>query len=250
MDVPMPDHASRPQSDRRLASRPKDVVAAEQKRHDRAVARGLTAFFSVLFVGGGLAFFIALSPLFRGLHDLQAVLICVVFFAPLLASLIALASVPPLPFEALGDANREMDQKLAVWRGAMLSQIIVFSSVVVETFWLWPRFVRLHGWPFLMPNLVSMLFMVSLVISSLYIRPGWLDPDLRPFLDDEVTRSFRARAQRLGYILVLFILLGLGVLAQINAQAAAHYMPLGLAVGGALPVLYFVYLDWRASRGG
>lgn len=246
----MSDHAGRASLNRRLFSRPADVVAAEQKRHDRALTRGLIAFFCAMVIGGGLACFITYGPMLRGVHGLQNILACLVFVVPLLVSFTMLARVPPPPFEVLGDANRDMDKKLAVWRVTLASQSFFFALLGGETFWFWPRANRLHGWLFLLPSVVPMLCMVFLVVMALYIRPGWLNADLHRFLDDEVTRSFRARAQRLGYLLLLFILMGLGVLARINPQAAAQFMPLGLALGGALPILYFVYLDWQASRSG
>lgn len=246
----MPEQTSRPTLNRRLLSRPADIVAAEQKRHDRALTRGLIAFFSALVIGGGLAFFITYGPPLRGMPDLRNILACLIFVVPVLTAFTMLARVPPPPFEALGDPGREMEKKLAVLRANLVLQSFFVGLLAAETFWFWPRANRLHGWVFLLPSIVPMLCMLFLVIMALYVRPGWLNADLRRFLDDEVTRSFRARAQRLGYLLLLFILTGLGVLARINPQAAAQFMPLGLAVGGALPILYYVYLDWQASRGG
>jgi hypothetical protein len=246
----MPDHSYGLTPDRRL-SRPRDVIEAEQKRHDDALARGLIAVFSVLAVGGGLAGYIGLGPLFRGQTTLQAVLIFLVFVAPLIAAFTVMVRVPPPPFESLGDARRDMDKKLGAWRAGLMSQIFIFTMLGAEMVWLWPRSVRAPRFAlFAIASSVPLLCIVLLVVISLYVRPGWLNTDLRKFLDDEVTRSFRARAQRLGYLLALFILMGFCVLARINPLAAARFMPLGLAVGSALPLLYFVYLDWQASRGG
>jgi hypothetical protein len=246
----MLEHAGRPRSERRLLSRPQEVIDVEQKRHDRAQVRGLTAFFFSLVVGGGLAFFIENNSMFGGFGVLQAILACVVFVLPLVLSFIALCRVPPPPFEALGDARRDMDRKEKEWRVMILSQIFIFGLTVVENIWLWPRHSRMPIWTFALVTFFPMMLMVFVAIYSLYMRPGWLNPDLCPVLDDEATRSFRARAQRLGYLVLLFILLGFCVLARIDAQSAAHYLPLGLALGIALPVLYFVYLDWQASRSG
>ncbi len=247
----MSDIASKPKLERRLISRPQTVVAAEQKRHERAQARGLTAVLAALFIGGGLAFFIQSSEMFRGQDTLQAVLEFAVFVVPLSVSFIALCRVPPPPFESLSDdSRRDIERKERQWRGILLSQIFIFGLLAVENFWLWPRFVRATNWMFALVSFLPMLFMVYLAIYSLYMQPGWLNRDLRPALDDEVTWSFRARAQRLGYLLMLFIVLGFSVLARIDPRSAAHYLPLGLAAGIALPVLYFVYLDWQASRSG
>ncbi|MES2253679.1 MAG: hypothetical protein V4559_01415 [Pseudomonadota bacterium] len=246
----MSDRTNRHTLERNLISRPQAVIAAEQKRHDHARVRGLTAIFTVLVVGGGLAAFVVFGPLFRGQIALQAILVGIVFGAPFLASFIMMLRVPPPPFEASGDARREMDQKQVQWRIALLTQVFVLSLCAAETFWLWPRLARVLGWISALISLLPVVFIVFLVISSLYMNPSWLNPDLRRFLDDEVTRSFRARAQRLGYLLMMFVLLGFCLLARISAQAAAQFMPLGLALGAALPILYFVYLDWQADRGG
>jgi hypothetical protein len=245
----MSDTAGRPKPERRLM-RPQVVVDAEQKRHDRALVRGLTAFFLVLVVGGGLAFFIQYNGMFRGQGTLQAVLVCVVFVVPLFASFIALCRVPPPPFESLIDARGDIDKKARQWRGIVIMQILIFAVLAVENFWFWPRIGHALNWMIALLSVFPMVIMVFVAIDALYMRPGWLNPDLRQALDDEVTWSFRARAQRLGYLVMLFIILGFSVLARINARTAAHFLPLGLAAGIALPVLYFVYLDWQASRGG
>ena len=238
------------QSERRLLSRPPSVVAAEQQRHDRAVTRGLAAFFAALVIGGGLAIFIQFSALFRGQGTLQAILESVVFVGPLLASLVALFRVPPPPFESFNDTRRDMEKKEKTWRAGLLSQIFIFALLAAEDLWILPGLRGRLYWPMLVAISLPMVLMISVTISALYVRPGWMSADLYPALDDEVTWSFRARAQRLGYLLMLFIALGFCLLAQINPRAAAHYLPLGLAAGTALPVLYFIYLDWQASRGG
>jgi hypothetical protein len=236
--------------ERKLISRPQSVIAAEQERHDRAQARALTAFFAALFVGGGVAMFIQFSQFFRGRDTLQAMLECVIFVGPLLVSFVALCRVPPPPFESLGEARRDREKKVNEWRAIIVSQIFVFALLASENLWFWPRLARAQNWMFALVSFAPMVVMVFLAVNTLYVRPGWLSPDLRVVLDDEVTWSFRARAQRLGYLLMLFIALGFCVLAQVNPRSAAHYLPLGLAAGIMLPLLYFVYLDWAASRGG
>ena len=246
----MSDIANRSKLERRLLSRPQTVIAAEQKRHDRALTRGYTAFFAALIVGGGLAIFIQFGELFRSRHVLKGILECTVCLVPLLASFVALCRVPPPPFESLTDSHRDVDRKAKQWRGVLIAQILIFVILPVENFWFWSQLVRTPNWIFALSSFFPMLFMVFLAVYSLYMRPGWLDPDLRRALDDEVTWSFRARAQRLGYLVMLFIVLGFSLLAQINARSAAQYLPVGLAAGIAVPVLYFVYLDWQASRSG
>ena len=239
-----------PLSERKFLSRPQSVIADEQKRHDRALTRGLTAFFAALVIGGGLALLVQFGTWFRGHDTLQAILESIVFIGPLLASFVALCRVPPPPFEALGDTHRDLEKKEKDWRVMLVTQVFLFTLVTVENLWLWPQLAEAPYWPLGVVGIVPTILMVFTAIMTLYVRPGWMNPDLRPVLDDEVTWSFRARAQRLGYLLMLCIALGFALLAQIDARAAAHYLPLGLAAGSALPVLYFVYLDWQATRGG
>jgi len=246
----MSNDASKPQLERRLISRPQTVVAAEQKRHDRAQARALTSVLAALFVGGGLAFFIQSSAMFRGRNTLQAILECIVFVLPVSLSFVALCRVPPPPFESLNDARHDIDKKVKEWRAILALNVLIFGMVAVENIWIWPRVVHLPNWIVALFSFFPMLCMIFVAIYSLYMQAGWLNPDLRASLDDEVTWSFRARAQRLGYLLMLFIVLGFSVLARIDPGSAAYYLPLGLAAGIALPVLYFVYLDWQASRSG
>jgi hypothetical protein len=239
-----------PSPDRRLISRPQLVVAAEQERHDRAQARGLTAFFAALVGGGGLALVIQFSALLQGHDTLRGVSECFVFLGPLLASFVILCRVPPPPFESLVDPRRDLEKKERQWRRAVVGQVFMFALFVIENLWLWPRVARMHNWLFAAISLAPAILMVLIAINTLYVGPGWLSSDLRAVLDDEVTRNFRARAQRVGYLLMLVIVLGFAVLARLDARSAAHYLPLGLAAGVALQVLYFVYLDWQASRGG
>jgi hypothetical protein len=249
MEVSMPDDANRPTLDRRLFSRPRDVIEAEQKRHDRAYLHGILAALGALVVGGALAFWITHSPFLRGISDWAVTLLCVVLIGgPLCAAFVLVARAPPAPFDALDEGSYVMDKKQAQWRVMLASQSILILTFAVEAVGLWP--MRAHSWLFAAPFLALTLVMVFFVVVALYVRLGWMNPDLRLFLDDEVTRSFRARAQKLGYLLLLFIFLGLSAVARINPQAAVRYMPLGLALGCALPIFYFVYLDWQASRSG
>ncbi|HEX4272042.1 MAG TPA: hypothetical protein VHZ32_11675 [Rhizomicrobium sp.] len=226
------------------------MIAAEQQRHDRAHTRALIILFAVLVIGGGLALFIQFGPLLRGRDTLQAILESAVFAVPLLAAFIQLCRVPPLPFESLGDIRRDLDKKEKEWRVILISQVFIFTMLAVENLWIWPRMPQGPIWPFGVIRFVPTILMVFIPLMTLYTRPGWMNPDLRPLLDDEVTWSFRARAQRLGYLLMLFIALGFCLAAEIDVRAAARWLPLGLAVGTMLPVLYFVYLDWQATRGG
>jgi hypothetical protein len=230
-----------------LPPRPRETVQAEQRRHDRALVRGLAAFFVALVVGGGLAAFIVFGPLARGMATLQAVLVSIVFVLPLAAALVMMSRVPPAPFESFTDPERELDRKERARRAVLLSSVFNAGLLALQWFWLWPRLGRYHShWAVVVANAVPTFFIVGLGLAALYARPRWFNPDLS-LLDDEVTQSFRARAQSLGYLLLLAIVAVLTILAETNPPLAAHYLSLGIAMGVILPVLYFVYLDWRAS---
>jgi len=245
----MSDDAGKPSLERRLFSRPRAVIEAEQKRHDRAQRRGMMAAFAALFGGGGASFLIARIPMVRAMGDWPVILICLVLIGgPLAAAFLFLARVPPKPFDAQDDTTAQIDKKQAAWRTMLASQIFMFGLFVGEMAWL-PHSQRLPGWITVGPVLAMMLLMIFFVVLALYARPAWMR-DFNLSLDDEVTRSFRARAKGLGYFLLLIVLMGFCILARLDPVAAARFMPLGLVVGCAMPVFYFVYLDWRASVSG
>ena len=69
----------------------------------------------------------------------------------------------------------------------------------------------------------------------------------RETLSDELTRALRARAVRAGY-LSLMALLGAAYLVTVGGLvSAAVLLPWLLAAGVAVPMLYFLILDWRAG---
>jgi hypothetical protein len=234
-------------------SRPTEVIMAEQTRHDRAFRRGIITLVASLVVGGGLAFFIQFGSLFRGSPELDGVLIFLVFMLPLSGSLVLLARVPPPPWESLSEdlSSHTIERKQTEWRRVLLWQIFNVGTMSLQSFWMWPLWTQAPSWAFALAGVLPVFVVVLAGLRVLYWKPGSLndDPNIRAALDDEVTRSFRVRAQRLGYLLLLFIMAGLFVLARVAPVLAVRYLPLGIGVGVALPSLYFVYLDWQASRG-
>lgn len=238
-----------PRLDRKLFARPPEQVAALMAQRDRAQVRAAWAFCLTLSCSGCVVIALWFIGWFAGHETLRGILQCLGVVVPVLVGIVLFSRVPPLPFEAVGDPRRDLVLKENGLRTAVAMQAFLSLFLCSESVWLWPR-------RFLSDRLVALgtlapvFVMIVLVILTLYRGLGWGDPDLRALWNDEVTKSFQARAKSLGYLVMILVFLGFAVLSRINPVAAARYMPLGLAVGMALPVLYFVYLDWRASRGG
>jgi hypothetical protein len=93
-------------------------------------------------------------------------------------------------------------------------------------------------------------FLVLSLSAAVYLGPGFLSATVRRELNDEVTRSFRLRALQLGYFMLVTIALIFCVAELYYLQDVMRFLPLGLAAGVVVPSLYFVFLDWWASRSG
>ncbi len=80
------------------------------------------------------------------------------------------------------------------------------------------------------------------------VGPGCFNRELHTILNDDFVRQLRARTARLGYITMM-----LSVSASILATAwrpdlALQALGWSLCAGFAVPALYYVIADWRASR--
>jgi magnesium-transporting ATPase (P-type) len=97
---------------------------------------------------------------------------------------------------------------------------------------------------------LALPFVVTLCTLFVSIGPGFLSKRYRPAIDDELSRSLRAKAAKLGYTLAMILLAGGYVVAAARPVWSLTVFPLLLFAGFAIPALYLTWLEWRANQSG
>ena len=85
---------------------------------------------------------------------------------------------------------------------------------------------------------------------GLYSGNWLIKREFRAAVNDELTRALRGRALAAGYLFAMCLLAGAFVTIMVTQVNAAQLLLWLMFAGVAVPVLYFLFLDWRASRGG
>lgn len=137
--------------------------------------------------------------------------------------------------------RKDMDNIHGRWRVVMLLLLFV---AIMET----------YNYSGTLPTLdlgTSAAFVVLLVMLAplLCFGPGFISRTYRETLNDELIRSMRAKAARLGYLILMLALGGLYFVFVHAPQLALRGLVWSLLAGGAIPTLYFLFLEWRAGRG-
>jgi predicted permease len=94
-------------------------------------------------------------------------------------------------------------------------------------------------------SVIFMLLTLALLVS---FGPGCISKSYREALNDELMRTQRAKAARLGYLLAM---LGAAVLYVVNLkrpELAGSATVVVLCAASAIPSLYFVLLEWVSGR--
>lgn len=106
---------------------------------------------------------------------------------------------------------------------------------------------------FAVRNLYSQLLFVFLLMmfaAAITFGQGWLSFRPHPSRDDELVRALRAQVTRIGYLL-LMVALGAVYLVQLYRPELVSVAVRGsLFAGIAIPALSYLFLEWRAGRGG
>jgi hypothetical protein len=141
-------------------------------------------------------------------------------------------------------AHRRMDSKGRDWRFMILLNVVVMFFVTLG----------LAGWfqalrPAPQVLLLFEAFFAGFMLLLAFILsagPGWQSTEL---VHDEFDSALRARMMRLGYILVLLLLGAVYAVALWQPDLTPAIVIWALYVGFAVPALYYLIGDWRASRG-
>lgn len=78
--------------------------------------------------------------------------------------------------------------------------------------------------------------------------PLYLSRRLRKVFDDEMVQTLRAKATKVGYISVVAMVCAALILASLYPELGVAMVCYALFVGLSIPLLYYIYLDWRAGR--
>jgi len=93
---------------------------------------------------------------------------------------------------------------------------------------------------------VFALFALALVVC---FGPGFLSKAYRETLNDELMRTQRAKAARLGYLLALLGVAGLYFVQRDQPKITGLAAMAVLCAISVIPAFYFVILDWRSEGG-
>lgn len=94
------------------------------------------------------------------------------------------------------------------------------------------------------------MIMMAFILSAGPGMQGMAQPGARALLNDEFASALRARTMRFGYILVMLLIGAAYLVALWQPNLAPAALAWALYAGFAVPALYYVIADWRASRGG
>jgi F0F1-type ATP synthase membrane subunit c/vacuolar-type H+-ATPase subunit K len=91
-------------------------------------------------------------------------------------------------------------------------------------------------------------FVAFIAVTITCFGPGWGQGKFRRALSDELVQSLRKRAAGFGYLFVMAALGAVYLLTYDHPASARALLAAALAGGAAIPMLYYVVLDWRADR--
>lgn len=142
--------------------------------------------------------------------------------------------------------HRRTDIHQRRWRQSILLNVIMmFFAVMVlpaafQVLRVAPQVLLLLG-----AFIAGFTLLLALIVSA---GPGW--PGAHERLNDEFDSVLRARMMRFGYILALLLLCAVLQVALWQPDLTLTALVWALYAGFAIPALYYLITDWRASRGG
>jgi hypothetical protein len=154
------------------------------------------------------------------------------------------------PDEAFGEEylRKTVDLQHRKWRyaiGFTLLMLFVQASVLTNAM------LARHNESF-PAGLVSFMFAFVALMAVLTVSfgPGFFIPSYRRALNDELVRALQAKAVRLGYLFAVIEACAVLVAAAYKPQWTIAELPFAIAAAITLPGVYFLILEWRASRSG
>jgi len=157
--------------------------------------------------------------------------------------------VPPIEADSPRLVRRRIDAYQRRWRWVILLNIFTTFVFVMNLcrFFPFPG-VAHQRMPVLIGACVAgFMIMFAFVLSAGPGFQGMAQPGARELLNDEFASALRARTMRFGYIVVMMLLGAVLLVALWQPDLTLTALAWALYAGFAVPALYYVIADWRAS---
>ena len=145
--------------------------------------------------------------------------------------------------------RRRIDEFQGRWRWQILLQVVAvlpFFAYLPQVFWVFGSahpFMRAVVALLVFELMLTLVFLLSAGPGLQGMAPG-LAPDL---LNDEFVTALRARMMRFAYVLTMLLLGGVLVVFLWRPDLTLRALCWALYASFAVPALYYVIADWRAS---
>ncbi len=216
-----------------------EEIIARERRRLRNTGRIIVAIIALAAAGDLLLFFDGMSGALPGI-GISAQGVRLFLVAGLLAAVIGLAWVSWRGRQAQARSERivrrQIDDHQAL--GGLGLAVLLILLLEFAT-----RASEGARPPFFFIALV--LFAAFTFFSPRARRSG-----IARLLDDELTRALRGKSVLVGYLAAMAMLSGLYLTIFYSPALAMQAGPFLLVAGVAVPVLYFLFLQWQAGRGG
>jgi hypothetical protein len=143
-------------------------------------------------------------------------------------------------------ARRRIDAHHRYWRWSLVSGLAA-TSMWGLNFNNLVRFAR-EDQGFALVTGGAMILVMALFSVFTIVGPGWFSRELHAILNDEFVRDLRARTARLGYLTMMAAVAAALLTTIWRPNLALPALAWAFYAGYALPTLYYVVADWRASR--
>lgn len=162
------------------------------------------------------------------------------------------SSIRPIKADSPRLVQRRLDDYQRVRRRSILLNVFVMFFLVMGLPRMSPLLRAARQLPLLIGAgafIAGIIVMMAILLSA---GPRWqtlVPPGTRELPTDEFDRALRARTTRFGYILVMLLLGAALPVALWRPDWTLTAIAAALYAGFAVPALYYLIADWRASRG-
>jgi hypothetical protein len=156
--------------------------------------------------------------------------------------------VPPIGMDDPRFLRRRIDEYQRRWRWTILLQVFLMFPFFALLPKMSTMFRVFGGLQFIGPMFFGTI--AFLMIFSGYMLsagPGFLLPGASELINDEFAAALRARVMRFAYILTMLLLGAALSVAVWHPDLTVTAFIWELYAGFAIPALYYVIADWRAS---
>jgi hypothetical protein len=149
-------------------------------------------------------------------------------------------------------ARRRIDAQQRRWRWAILGNVFVGAGLAFSQSQALRNIAGLNDMISVGLGL-GFCLLPLLMVATLTVGPRWQcfgRPDLGALVDDEFTVALRARTMRFGYVFAMILIAAVLLVTLWRPALTLTALCWALFAGSAVPALYYVIADWRASRDG